>query len=323
MGFTKLDEGILQSSVMAADPVTFKVWIALLAACKADGVAAVAPTFLASVCRLTDEQVRTALVELAAPDKNSRGTEADGRRVERVDGGWRVINYARYRREGLRAAATEVKREYRAGERADARSGMVYFARSGNRIKIGFSKNPWARVAELRTAAPDIVLLGSVSGTEDDESAFHVRFKSYCVGGEWFRADDTLVSQIAVVLTTGVRSPDCSASASPSVVVVVEGGVGGDPRPEHERIRGSNFREASDLDVKILQAVRRISERTGTPAWEACRKVTSYKRPDGSMTKGVEDPARLGSILARQKALEDAEWWLAELDKEAAGGKVD
>jgi hypothetical protein len=29
----------------------------------------------------------------------------------------------------------------------------------------------------------------------------------------------------------------------------------------------------------------------------------------------VEDPARLGSILARQKALEDAEWWISELDK--------
>ena len=38
MGFTKLDEGILQSSVMAADPVTFKVWIALLAAAKSEAI---------------------------------------------------------------------------------------------------------------------------------------------------------------------------------------------------------------------------------------------------------------------------------------------
>ena len=93
-----------------------------------------------------------------------------------------------------------------------------------------------------------------------------------------------------------------------------------DPRPEHERIRGSNFREASDLEVKILRVVKKISDQTGKPAWEVCRQVTSYKRKDGAMTAGVEDPARLGSILARQKALEDAEWWLAKLDKERADG---
>lgn len=95
-----------------------------------------------------------------------------------------------------------------------------------------------------------------------------------------------------------------------------------DPRPEHERVRGSNFREASDLEVKILRAVRQISERTERPAWEVCRQVTAYKRKDGTMSAGVEDPSRLGSILARQKALEDATWWLEELEKGATDGKA-
>jgi len=97
MGFTKLDEGILQSSIMAADPVTFKVWIALLAACESDGVARIAPTFLASVCRLDVGRVVVALDELASPDPHSRSQEMEGRRVERCDGGWRVINHAKYR----------------------------------------------------------------------------------------------------------------------------------------------------------------------------------------------------------------------------------
>ncbi len=239
MGFTKLDEGILQSSVMAADPVTFKVWIALLAACKADGVAPVAPTFLASVCRLTDAQVRGALVELAGPDPDSRGTEADGRRIERVNGGWRVINYAQYRREGLRAAESEARSERR------------------------------------RSAPP----ARTVSG----------------------------------------QGPDCSASASPSVVVPLGEGVGGEPqdeRPADRYIRGTNFRAACDLDVKILRAVRQLVEATGEPPHVWMRKVTSYKRPDGTMTAGVEDPARLGSVRARELALADAEWHLAEIAKE-------
>lgn len=116
--------------------------------------------------------------------------------------------------------------------------------------------------------------------------------------------------------------PESSASSSLSVVVPLEGGGGGDQRPPEAQVRGSNFREASDLEIKILRVVRQISERTGKPAWEITRKVTSYKRRDGEMSAGVEDPARLGSILARQKALEDAEWWLAELDKGATDGKA-
>ena len=97
MGFTKLDEGILQSSIMAADPVTFKVWIAILAAAGSDGIARVAPTFLASVCRLPVERVRRALDELEGPDPDSRTPTKNGSRIERCEGGWLVLNHAKYR----------------------------------------------------------------------------------------------------------------------------------------------------------------------------------------------------------------------------------
>jgi len=113
MGFTKLDEGILQSSVMAADPVTFKVWIALLAACESDGVAPVAAPFLAAICHLPLDAVRRALEILAGPDPDSRTPEADGRRIQRCDGGWRLINYPKYRRLGLRVAESEARSERR------------------------------------------------------------------------------------------------------------------------------------------------------------------------------------------------------------------
>lgn len=93
-----------------------------------------------------------------------------------------------------------------------------------------------------------------------------------------------------------------------------------DDRTEAERVRGSNFRAAADLDIQILRAVHEISERTGQSAWKVVREVTSYKRRDGTMSAGVEDPSRLGSILAREKALEDALAWIAHLDGEAKSG---
>ena len=121
MGFTKLDDGILQSSVMAADPVTFKVWIALLAAAKSDGMVPVAPTYLAAVCHLSIEEVRQALHELESPDQDSRSPEHEGRRIERVDGGWFLVNYAKYRKRAESEEHKTYEREKKRRQREASR----------------------------------------------------------------------------------------------------------------------------------------------------------------------------------------------------------
>ena len=98
LGFTKLDEGILQSSIMAEDPTTFKVWVALMAACKPNGVAPVSPVYIASVCHLKLDDVTKAMKKLSSPDPYSRSKKDDGRRIQEVDHGWRLVNYKYYRR---------------------------------------------------------------------------------------------------------------------------------------------------------------------------------------------------------------------------------
>jgi hypothetical protein len=252
MGFTKLDDGLIFSSILAEDDAVFKVWVLILSRTDGDGVARISPAFLASVTRKADDEVERCLRVLESPDARSRSLNDDGRRIVRVDGGYKVLNYLKYR------------------QRADQEDVRAY------------ERERKARQRESRSPVPE------VSRTEAGRSA--------------------------------------SASSSPSasgVVAAVEGvqGEAADQRPDHERVRGSNFREAMALETKILRAVDQISKRTGKPAWEVCRQVTSYKRPNGEMTAGVEDPARLGSVLARQKALADAEWWLGELDRTANGSR--
>jgi hypothetical protein len=117
MGFTKLDERILQSSIMAEDPWTFKVWIALLAACKENGIAYVSATYVETICHMKETTVQHALAKLEAPDPNSRSLEDDGRRIRRVDGGYQVINYQLYRERTLRDVEAERKRIYRKGKK--------------------------------------------------------------------------------------------------------------------------------------------------------------------------------------------------------------
>lgn len=97
MGFTKLDSGILQSSIMAEPPETFKIFIAILASCGPDGIAKVSSTYLAAACYFPLEVVDSALAALEAPDPRSRSLVDDGRRIRRVDGGYLVVNYEKYR----------------------------------------------------------------------------------------------------------------------------------------------------------------------------------------------------------------------------------
>jgi len=113
MGFTKLDERILQSSIMAEDATTFKVWITLLAACERNGIAYVSPVYLSSVCHIPLNRITASLERLESPDKNSRSLADEGRRIKRVDGGYEIINYLAYREASLRDAEAERKRLYR------------------------------------------------------------------------------------------------------------------------------------------------------------------------------------------------------------------
>jgi hypothetical protein len=113
MGFTKLDEHILQSSIMAESAVTFKIWITLLAACESNGIAYVSAVYLSSICHLPQSRVEAAIERLEGPDPHSRSLADDGRRIRRVDGGYEIINYAVYRDMSLKDAEAERKRLYR------------------------------------------------------------------------------------------------------------------------------------------------------------------------------------------------------------------
>ena len=96
-GFVKLSSGILQSSVMAEDGDTFKVWIVLLVSADADGVARASALSLSAISGIGVDVVEAALNKFMQPDKYSRYKAFDGRRIEVVDDGYLILNYLRYR----------------------------------------------------------------------------------------------------------------------------------------------------------------------------------------------------------------------------------
>ena len=153
MGFTKLDEGILQSSVMGEDPEVFKIFIALLASCREDGFARISPIFLESVTKIPIDRVMDCLSKLEEPDKYSRSTNDEGRRIRRIDGGFEIINYNKYRERkySLKAGAIRVRKC-----REDAKERETALLKSLEPKPL--TPEQTAMMAKLNANIPDAVL---------------------------------------------------------------------------------------------------------------------------------------------------------------------
>jgi hypothetical protein len=96
-GYTKLFNSILASTIWREDDKTRLVWITLLALTDKNGVVEASIPGLADLARVSLEDCERALANLHKPDKYSRSKDHDGRRIETVDGGWLVLNRAKYR----------------------------------------------------------------------------------------------------------------------------------------------------------------------------------------------------------------------------------
>ena len=110
MGYTKLFSSILGSSIWREDLATKIVWVTLLASADADGVVEASVPGLAHFAGVTIEEAEVALRKFLSPDPYSRSPEHEGRRIEVVDGGWRLLNHAKYREKMSPEAVREQNR---------------------------------------------------------------------------------------------------------------------------------------------------------------------------------------------------------------------
>ena len=97
MGFTKLDSGIIDSSIWSEALATRVVWITFLAKADSKGMVRASCSGMRRASNVNPEEFDSALKSLESPDPDSRSSEHEGRRIEKVEGGWLIFNYAKYR----------------------------------------------------------------------------------------------------------------------------------------------------------------------------------------------------------------------------------
>ena len=105
--FVKLDCNIIFKSIWAEDSDTCKVWITMLAMASSDGLVEAAVTGIASVAKVSIKNAQIAIEKFLAPDKLSTNPTNDGRRIERISEGYKILNYEVYRQKDHTATARQ------------------------------------------------------------------------------------------------------------------------------------------------------------------------------------------------------------------------
>jgi hypothetical protein len=91
--YNKLFARILDSSIWLEPNPTRIVWITMIAALDEDGYVRLASIRnLAHRAVVTEDEAAAAVATLESPDPHSGNPAHDGRRIQRVDGGWIVLN---------------------------------------------------------------------------------------------------------------------------------------------------------------------------------------------------------------------------------------
>lgn len=201
--------------------------------------------------KVTEEAGLTALERLSSPEQESRTPDFEGRRLVRVDGGFIVLNYIKYR-----------ERDHSSAERS-----RRYRARKKARATVASSSHG--------VAPRDITQAEAEAEAETD-----------VVGGQVVR------------------------SSPPAY-------------PPEQRAENATKETIHGLQLRLGGLLCQLSEhensRLMVPAW--CRMVTSYETTRNGETKkhrGVADYRTVNSIDRLERSIEDAEFWVKELE----GGRV-
>jgi hypothetical protein len=124
--YNKIFTKILDSSIWLEPDATRIVWLTCIAAMDEDGFCAFASVAnLAHRANVPVKAAQRAVETLEGPDPNSSDPDHDGRRLERVVGGWLVLNAQKYRELVTRTVHRERLRQRVERHRERKRNALV------------------------------------------------------------------------------------------------------------------------------------------------------------------------------------------------------
>ena len=124
MGYTKLFSQIVSSTIWAESDRTRLVWVTMLALCDKNGEVQASIPGLARLAGVPLADCEVAINKFLGPDPYSRTPDDEGRRIEKIDGGWALLNHAKYRnmasKEESKSSNSERQKRYRERSKRNA-----------------------------------------------------------------------------------------------------------------------------------------------------------------------------------------------------------
>jgi hypothetical protein len=158
MGFVKLSSGILDSSIWNEPIPTRVVWIAFLAKADQFGFVASSASGMLRASNIPQEDFDKAVAALESPDQDSRTSAFEGRRIEKREGGWQVLNYEKYREFTYSSSPDAVRMRLARAEGEDdllfPEFWNIYPKKQGREaariawLKIPSIKNEWPKIQD-------------------------------------------------------------------------------------------------------------------------------------------------------------------------------
>jgi len=155
-GYTKLFSGIVMSTVWTYDSDTRVVWVTLLALADERGVVVGTIPGLAKMAGVSLEATRKAMDIFLSPDPDSGSKEFEGRRIETIDRGWRLLMHAKYRALRSKEEKLEADRVRIATKRSLAKNDVIPHMSQESQIVANVAQAEAEAEAEKAPPAPAI-----------------------------------------------------------------------------------------------------------------------------------------------------------------------
>jgi hypothetical protein len=135
--FAKLFASITESSLWSEPKEVRLLFVSMLARADQAGFVEAAIPGLARLANLTIEETESALQCLMSPDKYSKNTDFEGRRIAPVDGGYLLLNYESYRSKRDEEQRREYMRQYMAEYRRSGKQPVSTGKQSKSDVSRG------------------------------------------------------------------------------------------------------------------------------------------------------------------------------------------
>ena len=299
MAYVKLFQSMLTSTVWSESDSTRIVFVTMLLMADKNGEVLGSIPGIARFAGVSIDSCSAAIERLSSPDKYSSSKLADGRRIVAIDGGWELVNHAKYRemasKEDSQHSAAERKRRQR--EREEAVTHGHGDVTHGHGESRGVTEN-WD-IADVPPASESEIHNTVAPATPSQEKGSDLLENEETGGNTLFSQSDGLHDTFPVLAKTGAFPAKETANA-------------GHPADSTKAKRKKHERNAL-LDALVVLDGTVLEFATG-PAWSrAAAALKTIREVSPNVTASeIEAAARaykrkFPDAICSSSAL--AKWW--------------